>query len=401
MVRHGRAGHTVVGSRDPLAHFASRLTVLVPDGESNFALSVVRCLGRDPDVRVIVASTKPAPPSRFSRYARGFLRIGPAQSDEDYVAAIGEAARRVQADVVLPVDVRAIRAFAGSGQEGVPCSLPPQPTVELFDVVGHKGHLASWAALTGIPVPKTVYPADAETIDRDLTDADFPVLVKPVQRGYGIGIRTFGEPEGLRRFLQQRRDSGDTEEVIVQSRIEGYDIDCSVLCRDGEILAYTIQQAVIAGYQPFSAPAGVRFLHHEPTLDAVRRLVASLGWSGIAHIDLRVDARDGVVKLIEVNPRYWGSLLGSLRAGVNFPALACRIAAQRGLPPFSLKDCRFVAGRATVGALWRRVPADRQAPRIGFRETAWPFIIADPGPLLGPALYRATGAGRRQAVVAV
>ena len=45
----------------------------------------------------------------------------------------------------------------------------------------------------------------------------------------------------------------------------------------------------------------------------------ALKWSGIVNIDFIYDENDKQAKILEVNPRYWQSLLGSLFAGVNFP----------------------------------------------------------------------------------
>ena len=39
----------------------------------------------------------------------------------------------------------------------------------------------------------------------------------------------------------------------------------------------------------------------------------------MANIDLRYDIKDDKLKVIEINPRYWGTLFGSYLSGVNFP----------------------------------------------------------------------------------
>ena len=62
---------------------------------------------------------------------------------------------------------------------------------------------------------------------------------------------------------------------------------------------------------------------HPQVLAVAQRLVAELGWSGIANIDFRVDEA-GQPHVLEINGRYWATLLGSTLAGVNFPDLVCR-----------------------------------------------------------------------------
>ena len=109
-------------------------------------------------------------------------------------------------------------------------------------------------------------------------------------------------------------------EFIVQELVEGADVDCSVVAEDGEILAWTTQRGVAK--TRFAAPATEIIMEPHPALyEQVARLLRDLRWSGVAHIDTILDARDGSYRILELNGRFWGSLLASTAAGVNFPAL--------------------------------------------------------------------------------
>jgi predicted ATP-grasp superfamily ATP-dependent carboligase len=55
-------------------------------------------------------------------------------------------------------------------------------------------------------------------------------------------------------------------------------------------------------------------------------LLSLLGWVGVAMAEFKVDPRDGRPKLLEVNPRFWGSLHHAIVCGVDFPWLLCRMA---------------------------------------------------------------------------
>ncbi len=56
------------------------------------------------------------------------------------------------------------------------------------------------------------------------------------------------------------------------------------------------------------------------------RLLDLLGWHGVAMVEFRYDARSGTYKLMEINPKFWGSLDLALAAGVDFPHCLCRMA---------------------------------------------------------------------------
>jgi predicted ATP-grasp superfamily ATP-dependent carboligase len=56
------------------------------------------------------------------------------------------------------------------------------------------------------------------------------------------------------------------------------------------------------------------------------RLLKALGWYGIAMVEFKFDPRDNIPKLMEINPRFWGSLSLPIASGVDFPYLLCKMA---------------------------------------------------------------------------
>jgi predicted ATP-grasp superfamily ATP-dependent carboligase len=50
-------------------------------------------------------------------------------------------------------------------------------------------------------------------------------------------------------------------------------------------------------------------------------------------VEFRIDARDGIPKLMEINPRFWGSLQLSILAGVDFPCLLYRMMIRGDVKP--------------------------------------------------------------------
>jgi predicted ATP-grasp superfamily ATP-dependent carboligase len=65
---------------------------------------------------------------------------------------------------------------------------------------------------------------------------------------------------------------------------------------------------------------GLKLLHH-------------LDWHGVAMVEFKKDETDNRYKLMEINPKFWGSLELSYRCGINFPYLAYLLAKQEPIPP--------------------------------------------------------------------
>ena len=148
---------------------------------------------------------------------------------------------------------------------------------------------------------------------------------------------------------------------------------CSVLCRDGKILAYTIQKGFIPGLQRFAPPAGIEFVKDDQTFAVVSRLISSLKWSGVANIDLKYDEKNRQVNVLEVNGRYWATILGSLVAGVNFPYLACLagLGISFSRPDYRLN--RFIRGNAAI----IRGYLCKSKVNFTFKETSWRYALTD------------------------
>jgi hypothetical protein len=69
------------------------------------------------------------------------------------------------------------------------------------------------------------------------------------------------------------------------------------------------------------------------------KLLDHLKWHGVAMVEFKMDDRDGLPKLMEINGRFWGSLQLAIDAGVDFPGILLRIAQGETVEPvFSYKE---------------------------------------------------------------
>jgi predicted ATP-grasp superfamily ATP-dependent carboligase len=78
------------------------------------------------------------------------------------------------------------------------------------------------------------------------------------------------------------------------------------------------------------------------------RFLGAIQFDGLAEVEFKRDPRDGVLKLLDVNPRVWGWHSLCQRAGVDFPYLAYRLARGESVP----------ASRAAIGVRWLRLSTD-------------------------------------------
>jgi len=362
---------------------ADKLSVLMMDGESDFALFVGRCLSQIPNLQLHILSSDPCAPIRFSRCCHSFHSQSRDDSSEQRLDTIKQAVTRTGAEVILPVDEPAIR-FASTHLQSLAAlaALPPIPDPITFETITNKWLLAEFLKENHLPGPVTIlHTADENegeypSFEQSLGELQFPVLIKPTRGRGGERIRHFDNPGELLDFLKSNIGR-PSPQYIVQSYIPGYDVDCSVLCKNGKLLAYTMQRGFIAGSQRFAAPAGIDFIRDEQLLDLVSRLVSAIQLNGIAHMDFRCDEREQHFKVIEINARYWGSLIGSLIVDVNFPHLACLSALGASFPVPKYRLGRYVAAGTTLKQ-WGRKFCGRGEFNLSFQDSGLRYALADP-----------------------
>ncbi|RJP84782.1 MAG: hypothetical protein C4518_18230 [Desulfobacteraceae bacterium] len=65
---------------------------------------------------------------------------------------------------------------------------------------------------------------------------------------------------------------------------------------------------------------------HEPDLvDFILPFFKKYRWQGFAEAEIKIDERDGMPKLIEINPRFCGYIGFPIQCGVNFPWVMCQL----------------------------------------------------------------------------
>jgi predicted ATP-grasp superfamily ATP-dependent carboligase len=333
--------------------------VLIPDGESFFALPTLQCLGRVKNIKVFVQSNDPLSSIRFSRYTHQFIRVQKGQSQEEKLEGIIKIIKEKKIDLVLPIDQPTIRLLSERGEAILPfAKISPLPNVESFDIAVNKWLLAEFLKENNIPGPSTILYQTNASFDAKLSTFSFPVLIKPLKGDGGIGIKFFHDAASLTNYCKANVRS---EEYLVQSFILGYDIDCSVLCQDGNILASTIQKRIINEPYFFGPTSNIDFLYDENVYNVVKEVISKLKWSGVVHFDLRYDENEKQVKVIEMNARFWGSIIGSLHAGINFPYLTVLQSFKLGFPPMNFRPIRFVDPKTAVKVFVRRMLHEKNA----------------------------------------
>jgi predicted ATP-grasp superfamily ATP-dependent carboligase len=288
------------------------MKVLVTDGEYKQAVAAIRNLGRH-GVNVVVASARRSAPGFFSRYCTERV-LCPEPEDEAFLPALLEHVDRLSVDVILPIGGAATSEISRDKAAAEAHAAVPVAPWESMVIAADKRRSAALAEELGVPVPRTY--ADRESVD------SFPVVAK---RAWGSGVvRYVNSPAEL--------SASTFADSLVQEYVPGAGYGFFALFDQGEERAVFMHRRI----REFPVTGGASTAAvsvYDPLLEELGlRMLRGLRWHGVAMVEFKRDSRDGRYKLVEVNPKFWGSLDLAVEAGVEFPWLAVQLALGRPLP---------------------------------------------------------------------
>ena len=353
------------------------MKVLVTDGANRVALAVIRALGRAGAEVSVVEQERFAqkPPASFRSKFVSRRDVLPSLTDDGrFLEALVERASGV--DIVLPVSTNVALACA-SHHEKIPARLPIPPAA-LLRRANDKSAALAVAKKVGVPIPVTYAPEDDEELEGVLARLKFPAVVKlrddagtvlePRQR-YAVG-RTAEDVRQAYRVLHARKPF-----PLIQEKVEGPGYGVGVLAENGKVLAAFAHRR-IREYPISGGPSSFCVSVVDDRLTGYAAAVlGELGWTGVAMVEFK---KDDDYRLMEINPRFWGSLPLAIRAGVNFPDLLCRRAMGEEIGEVA---------RYEAGVKLRFLPLDAAAAWSALRDPQrrWPYALGflrdvlDPG----------------------
>ena len=134
-------------------------------------------------------------------------------------------------------------------------------------------------------------------------------------------------------------------------------------------------------------------VRHDTLRDMGEALLKALNWFGVAMVEFKIDPRDGTPRLMEINPRFWGSLALAIEAGVNFPYLLLKMARGEKFKPVERyetgKKCRWLLPGDLLHFIDNPQRARLQPPFFKFwgADTVYDILsVRDPLPSLARGL---------------
>jgi biotin carboxylase len=331
-------------------------------------------------------------PSPISDWWQGRIFSENTALEEDYLTAILKICERERVDVIYPSWDPYVYVLSKNrprlASHGITVPVPDLDTVlTALD----KYRTVEAGRSVGFPCPDTVLHTPNLRLDDVTQRLGFPLVIKPrfTSGGHGMAlVRDHGELEAtLPRVIAKHGHP------MLQEYIPGGQRDSAqfVMARDGTVVfafhklrQRTFRRTARFGTVSESAAPDARLLQSS-------KLLGHLGWWGALGIETIHDSRDGLNKLMEINPRFPRQLWNRVELGINEPLMCLRIARGEPVEPaatyptgvlfvspvedaqlalFQLADLVLYKGRSLLGAS----PAlDPMSPPPSLRSLAQSF----------------------------
>jgi predicted ATP-grasp superfamily ATP-dependent carboligase len=319
---------------------AVTLDAAVLDASFRQSLVCVRSWGRA-GLRVGAFESFDGVPAFASRWCDVHGRLPSVEGDPDQLAdAVIEMAQRYRPAVVVPGHdgtIEVLRARRGEVERHTRVALPSEPALQ---IAVSKPLTLALAADLGIGVPRGVQVTTVDQVTDAIREVGLPAVLKPTQswvhrrngRFRALSVLVVDE-RTARDAVGRAEQAGAGASYIAQQWLPGSREAVSLFFAGNRVVA-RFTQVAHRMMPPLGGSSVVRESIPSPpdVADAAERLIRAVELEGYSEIEFRRDAA-GRPMLMEINPRLSASVEIAVRAGVDFPLLIHRWAAQLPFEP--------------------------------------------------------------------
>ena len=176
------------------------------------------------------------------------------------------------------------------------------PSLEYFNLCSDKFNFQKYCEQWNFPVPESYCQNDLLIIKDNFK----PLILKPRSGQGSVGIIHIDKKSDLEVL-----DSINWDEYILQQKIKSSNKVAGTffMCKKGEVISSYSHQRL----RTFPTEGGVTVYSKSTKIDEIieigAKVLKKLDWNGLAMIEFMYDNATNSWKIIELNPRIWGSIL--------------------------------------------------------------------------------------------
>lgn len=288
--------------------------VFITDAGYKHTLGAVRSLGKKGFYVIAGAPGKHAQ-SFYSKYCNESVIYPDPRDERRFIDFLLEYFQKNKVDVLLPIGYLATVAISKYKDELLSYTKIPVADYQSMQIASDKYRTMEMARELGIPTPREY--SSIEDVNT------YPIVAKGI---YESGqVRYINSAEELNRIPLSNN--------ILQEYIPGEGFGFYALFNKGEERAIFMHKRMREYPITGGSSTAAESMYDPELRDLGLTLLKALDWHGVAMVEFKKDSRDGKYKLMEINPKFWGSLDLSIASGVDFPYLTVMMALEGDIQP--------------------------------------------------------------------
>ena len=311
----------------------SQVKILIPNFPGNQVISTCRSLGEMGDVIDLAWHILLRDKIFKSKHIRYLHNITPSGADDEkFVKDIIKLCQQYEYDLLMPFGNDSYFAVVKHAEELSKHVNFMAPSVESFNIAHDKLKTVKLCNEIGIGTPRIYSDFENNDLRSIANEVRYPVVIK-ARSGSGVekGLRYANSKEEL--FLKYEEITSfesSTEAVnysapLIQEYIPGELHDACTLSENGKVVTVLTQIRQLMN-PIYGGPGAINVTtHNKPLAIIAIKLLEALNWNGPAQIEFKYDPRDQIYKIIEINPKLWGTIDLSIKVGINFPLMIKKI----------------------------------------------------------------------------
>ncbi|NLL11597.1 MAG: ATP-grasp domain-containing protein [Methanomicrobiales archaeon] len=302
----------------------SKIKVLVTDAEYKHTLGIVRTLGQAGYYVVALGYNKRAQ-SFYSKYCSEKLISPNPKNEIEYINFLKRYLLNNKIDVLLPVGYNSTMTISNHRDELLPFVAIPLAEKAAIDIAADKSRTLELARKINISAPN-----EYKSINSIIK---YPVVVK--------GIFESGQIKYINSKEEGKKIDLSTN--IIQEYVPGDGYGLYALFNKGELRAFFMHKRVREYPVTGGSSTCAKSVFCQELKDTGIKILKELKWHGVAMVEFKKDFRYGNYVLMEINPKFWGSLDLSIFSNINFPRLLVEMTINGDIDPIEeyLTDIKF------------------------------------------------------------
>jgi len=290
-------------------------------------LGVIRSLGRNGIKVYGVDYNKDI--AYYSRYVKPLICPHPLKDSELFVdwliKKFGDSTEKIPIFISADDFLMAISKHRDKLKRFLSFNLVPHL---LLEQIGNKYQQYLLAKNANIIVPQTWVIKTFDDLSALKSNDRWPLLLKGMDVNSWravFGGTTKGFVCNNLSEIQEKTSEAIKNDVpiIIQQIISGPDTNhfkyCAYINSSGEILAELCLRKIRQLPVRFGVGAVVETINYPELIEVGRHFFTNIDFTGVGSAEFKIDEKDGKLKLIELNPRYWQQNSIGEKSGVNFP----------------------------------------------------------------------------------